>query len=388
MDTSDTSWLMVEGPAIERARAKQTSAELSEGGLAPNGGGPEAGLEAALDRGRFGRALAKGIAWVLLAILVSGLLSRVVGSQSWLDCLTLVGIYALCAQGSNVIVGVTGQLALCPNAFMMVGAYIAAIAVQRWHLDPWLALTASAFAAGAAAVIVGAPSLRLRGFFFGMVTLTFSSFAIAVANGWLSVTGGSDGLTGLPPFGGSILALNYHFWLPLTWGCAAAASVVLALVLRSRFGDNLRAVHKDEELASAFGINIYATKLAAFVSSGLMAGLAGALLALYDSLVTPDEFGPTLAITILMMVFLGGADTVAGPLIGALVVTRLQLSLASTGQWSEVIFAAVLVVVLVLLPRGLVSLWPAGLQRHRHGVCSRVISRGPRADGRGKRAER
>lgn len=301
-----------------------------------------------------------GTATAVLAA-ASFVLPQVIGNISVLDFICVAAIFAIAAIGYDLLVGSTGMFALGQAGLMCLGAYAAGYTAITLKGSPFEAACLAIALPVAATLVIGAPSLRLRGVYFGVATLVFSILVTAIATAWTPVTGGATGLAGIPPLGGgNVLKVNYAFWLPFSV-CSLAAFLTLAWALNaSRVGDAWRTIARDELLAANLGIDVFRFKMLAFLLSAAFAGYAGFLFAYYLQFLAPDAFGLRLTISLLLMVFLGGAGTVWGPIIGAFIVHGLFTFLPSDTKWFEVFFALVVLGVLALMPRGVAGLVDRG----------------------------
>jgi branched-chain amino acid transport system permease protein len=207
------------------------------------------------------------------------------------------------------------------------------------------------------ALLIGVFALRATGVYFLMLTLAFAQMAFAVAHQWSWLTGGTNGLSGIPrptipgiDLGG---AVPFYYLVLLV---VAGAAAVLRRILGSPFGAALIGIRENEARMRAMGFDTFRLKLAAFVLAGAAAALSGTLYAYYNGFVSPDELYWTRSGEVLVMVLLGGAGTLAGPAVGAGVVLILQdLASSLTARWTMILGAAFILVVL-LAPDGLAGL--------------------------------
>jgi branched-chain amino acid transport system permease protein len=302
------------------------------------------------------RRAAAGLALVLLAASVG--FPLVFSSP----VVTNYAIYALIfvAVGSawNVFSGFSGYISLGHAVFFGSGAYTMGIAARDWHISgvAVFALLPLAAAAGALiAVPFGLVALRVRRHTFIVITIAvFFIFQLMAAN--FSFTGGSVGVSA-PFLPWTPVSFNDHFYY-ITLGCAVVAIALAAGVRRSRFGLQLRAIRDDEDRARGLGVRTMRVKLTAFVLSAAVAGLVGGVWFLYLTQVQPPSgFDPLFDLSLVLMAFLGGLGTVSGPVLGALIVEPGQLYLTITytnGYISEILLGALLLVVVLFVPRGLV----------------------------------
>jgi branched-chain amino acid transport system permease protein len=291
-----------------------------------------------------------------------------------LDLVTKIMIYAILALSLELLVGSTGLVCFGQAAFFGIGAY-AAVMLSPQDASPsllWL-LPACMAAAAAYALVVGALSLRTKGVYFIMVTLAFAQMAYFVVHD-TPLGGGTDGIyLYTTPVLGSLLDLGeaktqYGF----TLACLVIVFAFLAQLLRSRFGRALAGIRVNEQRMRATGFMTYPYKLAAFVISGAIAGLAGFLFAVKDGYVNPEMLSWHLSGAVLIMIILGGLGHLRGALIGAFAFALLQEFFKSEAvfgafakHWHLGLGLAIIASV-ALLPRGLVGL-PALLSRRLQG---------------------
>jgi branched-chain amino acid transport system permease protein len=312
---------------------------------------------------------------VAVLVVLSFLLPRFVGNIGFLDFICVAAILAIAAIGYDLLIGSTGMFALGQAGLMCLGAYATGYTAITLKGSAFEAACLAVALPVAATIVIGAPSLRLRGVYFGVATLVFSILVVAIAAAWTPVTGGATGLAGIPSLGGgNVFKVNYAFWLPF---CVCSLAVLLGVAWTlnsSRIGDAWRTIARDELLAANLGIDVFRYKMLAFLLSAAFAGYAGFLFAYYLQFLAPDGFGLRLTISLLLMVFLGGAGTVWGPIIGAFVVHGLFTFLPSDTDWFEVLFALVVLAVLAFMPRGVAGLLSGGTaflsRRHPRVIAS------------------
>ena len=293
------------------------------------------------------------------------------GSQAYTLLLTTVGVNVILAVSLNVVNGATGQFSLGHAGFMAVGAYTAAkitlaLAGTRLSFLPEplsdqlffaLALAAAMVAAGLAGVLVGLPSLRLRGDYLAIVTLGFGEIIRSVIENMKSL-GQATGLSGLP------LRTN------LVWvGAGALATVVMARRLSvSTQGRALFAIREDEVAAEAMGVDTTGYKVRAFVISAAYAGLAGALISHAILLATPRMFTFVRSIEVVVMIVLGGLGSITGSVLSAVVLTLGLEALREFQAYRMVVYAALLIALMLLRPQGIFGtheLWDLKLFKRR-----------------------
>jgi len=271
--------------------------------------------------------------------------------------------YAFIGQSWNIAGGFAGQLSFGHVAFFGVGAYASTIVQMRLGWNPWLGLPASALAGAAAGWLIAMLSFRagLKGSYFALITLAFAEVFRIIANS-VDITGGGLGM--LIPMKQTVANFQfgdrrvfYYIILALT-----VVSVALALYLKaSRFGARLAAIRENEDSACALGINAFAEKTKIMMISGAIAGVGGCFFAQYFLYIDPViAFGVDKSVEMLLVSMIGGAGTVYGPLIGAVLlaavseVTRAWFTLQGL---SLVLYGALLVVIIAYLPNGLIDLF-------------------------------
>ncbi len=271
---------------------------------------------------------------------------------------TEILIFAMFAMSLGLLVGTAGLVSLGHAAFFGTAAYTVGLLSTRVSPALLLTLPAGIVAGTLAALVIGVFALRATGVYFLMLTLAFAQMAYAVAHQWSWLTGGTNGLSGIPrptiPAIDLAGAVPFYYLVLLIVGGAAA---VLRRIAASPFGAALVGIRENEPRMRAMGFDTFRLKLAAFVVAGGAAALSGVLYAYYNGFVSPDELYWTRSGEVLVMVLLGGSGTLAGPAVGAAVVLILQNVASSfTARWTMILGAAFILVVLVA-PRGLAGLF-------------------------------
>jgi len=274
------------------------------------------------------------------------------------DVMVFAGIYSLITLGLSVLVGYAGQISLGHAAFFGVGAYASAVGTASLGLNPWLCMAAGALLAAGAAVVVGAPSLKLRGHYLAMATLAFGIIIYIIFNEEVEITGGPDGMGGIP--GLSLWGFEFdsvtRFYY-LVWAIALGAFWFCVNFIESRVGRAFRSIHGSEAAAMAMGVNVSLYKIKAFVFSAVLASVAGSLYAHYMNFVNPATFDLFFSIKLLIMIIMGGMHSIWGAMLGALLITFLSYEWLHAFEEVEVlIYGGVLLIIVIFLPDGLVSL--------------------------------
>lgn len=309
----------------------------------------------------------------LLAVLVLLALVPVMGPSSRLLSLAIsAGINVIALYGLSMLFGQTGILSMGHAALIGVGAYAAAILARDFGMSFWVALPFAALLAAAAAAVVGIPSLRVSGHHFVIMTFAFGQlFAIVLTNGG-AYTGAATGLDlpGNVTLGGvSLMGLMAYYYLVLAF--VALAGLAAWAIIHSRYGRTLRAIRENEALAQSLGINIGAHKIGAFVVSGGFAGVAGVLMGYFLGHISPMQFASFPSIYLALMVMIGGARLLLGPLAGGILVAFLPEMLDLDPVESRILYGVALIAVILLLPEGLI----AGVAEAWQAVLDRVTGR-------------
>src|SRR5882757_3405818 len=274
-----------------------------------------------------------------------------------LDVLTGIGINVILAVSLNLVNGYTGQFSLGHAGFMAVGAYLSAAvtvflgpkllgedggsALQQGLLF-LLALVAGGLSAAFAGLVVGVPSLRLKGDYLALVTLGFGEIIRVIFQN-VEVLGGALGMNGIPPY-------TTIFWV-LAF-VAVTVFVVICLV-HSTYGRGFIATHDDEIASESVGLNTTRYKIVAFVVSAFFAGVAGGLYGHFKQTITPTGFDFTKSIEIVVMVILGGMGNTLGVILAAILLTLLPELLRPIAEYRMIIYSLLLIVLMILRPQGL-----------------------------------
>jgi branched-chain amino acid transport system permease protein len=273
-----------------------------------------------------------------------------------------IGINAILALSLYLTLA-AGQLSLGSAAFAGIGGYTAGILTMKLGVPFLLSVAAGSVLSGMVGLLIGLPVLRLRGVFLAIATLAFGEVVrIAVLN--FDITGGAQGLVGIP---------NHT----KTWGIYLTLAVVgyaIAKMRYSRLGWCFESIREDETAAKAMGINTTYYKTLAFPLGAMLAGFAGALYAHLNYLITPREFGFSVAVDLLIFNIVGGTRNWYGPILGAVLLTALPEILRGTGITAGPIRMAVngliLLLVILFLPNGLASIFKRRGRRDQHSAVA------------------
>jgi branched-chain amino acid transport system permease protein len=287
------------------------------------------------------------------------------------------GIFVLLASSWNLLTGFAGLMNLGHAAFYGIGAYTSAILATKLGLNPWFGLLAGGLMAGLSGLLLGIPALRLSGPYLAITTIGFSEILRLVAMNWVELTRGSLGLYGIPPLPGFSLGdwLEVDFRQEIWFYYLLLVMVGISLwairrLTTSQFGLTIKSLREDEVAAGSIGVDISAYKLAVFTISAFFAGVAGAFFAHYQRLVSPDTLSLGETFAILTMVMVGGLGTLAGPVLGAILLTFLSEWLRFLEDLVKldvrlVLYGLLLVLTILFMRGGMVGLGQRWLDARR-----------------------
>lgn len=349
------------------------------------------------------RRLNVGLALFIIAVAIAPMVAGQLGGNYWVRVMDFALLYIMLALGLNIVVGYAGLLDMGFIAFYAVGAYIAALlasphlleafpALQAWlpdglHTSYWIIVPIAAVLAAICGILLGAPTLKLRGDYLAIVTLGFGEIIRILLRNLdrpVNITNGAKGISGvdtLSLFGVKFSGVQHWFgfkfpslWL---WYYLLVLLIVLIIFIclrlqNSRIGRAWHAIREDEDVARAMGINVRNYKLLAFAIGATFGGVAGALFAAFQGFVSPESFTLQESIAVLAMVVLGGMGHIPGVILGAILLTALpELLRSQAAPLQQTLFGGVfidpeilrqlfygLALVLVMLYRP-AGIWPA-----------------------------
>ncbi|MCZ7665104.1 MAG: ATP-binding cassette domain-containing protein [Thermoleophilia bacterium] len=277
-------------------------------------------------------------------------------SQYGMNVMATAGLYALLTISVSLVIGQAGQLSFGHSAFYGIGAYAAALLVVRYDVPSVLALLAGAMASALVALIVGRPVLRLRYFYLALATIGLGQIFTVLVIQLREVTGGWNGLAPIPSLRLFGLPINtYERKYYVVWVVVLLVVLFSQRALNHRTGRSLRALATSEIAASTLGVRTANWKLLAFVVSAGFCGIAGGLFAFNTGAVTPGSFSFSVAVLPVIMMLLGGAETLWGGVLGAIVLTWILNAFSGAAQYSGLIYAVAMVLLLLFLPNGVVQ---------------------------------
>jgi branched-chain amino acid transport system permease protein len=277
----------------------------------------------------------------------------------FLHMATLILLWSMLCLSLNIIFGYGGQLSLAHGGLFGVGAYVYGVLATKLGINFWLAFPAAGIATGIVGLLIGIPSLRLKGPYFVIVTLGFNIILVAIIRNLTRLTGGVNGLVGIPGpviIPGPFFALDFNsktsqyylilFFLLVFW-------LVMYFIRDSRIGKCLAAIKEDEDLCQSVGINTMWVKVQTFLLSSILAGLGGVLYASYIGVLTPDDASFHMGFDALVYLTVGGIGSVVGTILGPVVMILISELLQAFVEVRLFINGLALVLLIIFMPQGL-----------------------------------
>jgi len=319
----------------------------------------------------------------LAPVAVAFVLALVAGAMSndfYLRIGFMICVYYLCAAGMSVLVGWAGQKSLGQAGLFGAGAYAAALLTSNSGIDAWAALALAVVAAGFCGALIAVPALRVRGPYLAMVTLAFGIVIEKLVTEWTDVFGGAQGVYGVRAltWAGQPLTLQQWVWLGI--GLSLLTYLLTRNLVRGRLGRAFLSLQADEIAAGSVGVKVYGYKVLAFVIAAVTCGLAGGMVALQAQYINSDFITLHLSIFILLLVLFGGAHSIHGALVGAVVLTLIDAALAKWPAVQHFVYGAVLLFALYVMPDGIMGSFDRF--RIRRGGKASVAVEPPRGEVR------
>ncbi len=309
----------------------------------------------------------------LLALGLACVVPWLLESQGYaLRIACLILMFAALAQAWNIAAGLSGLVSLGHAGFFGAGAYVSTILLVKLGVSPWIGLVAAAVTGAALAALLSLPTLRLRGHYFALATLAFGEVMRVIANSWTGLTGGPVGIS--VPFSQPGFAVmqfqSLRPWYYVLLVALVAICVVFEAIRRGALGLRLRALKNHPDAAASLGVDTVRAKFTVAVISGAATAMIGVFYAQFMFFFDPDTvFGLAgISVRAALIAIIGGVGTLAGPLVGALLIIPVEelsntLFSAQAAGFSQLVFGAILIVVVLLEPRGLLALFSRKVRR-------------------------
>ncbi len=269
--------------------------------------------------------------------------------------IALVGLTAMVGVGLNVLLGLSGQISLGHVGLYAIGAYTGALLTTSLGWSFWIALPIAGVLAGIAGTLLAIPALRVRGPYLAMITIAFGFVVEQGAAEWKGLTGGWNGIMFIPVPSFMGFEFAEREVALLTTGLTVVAVFLFVRLASSNWGRAMRAVRDSEIASQSLGLNPVTVRTMAFTLSSVIAGMAGAIFASMTNFISPESFPFLQSILFLLVVIIGGAGTVLGPVVGALVVILLPEFLSALAEYRVLFMGVLLLGVLLVAPRGIVG---------------------------------
>lgn len=290
--------------------------------------------------------------WVLLAFMLA--LPLLLPSQYAMHVANLSLIFAIMSLSLNLLTGCTGLFSVGHVAFYGIGAYTSALLTTKLGVSVWLGFVAAGCVAALCSLILGLPSIRLRGLFLAVSTLAFGEITYQLLLNWRGLTNGSSGVIAIPsPAIGNFQIDTYERFYYLILLALIVIVILSKNLIHSRVGRALLSIRENETASAAMGVNTFKFKIMIFMCSAFFAGLAGALYAHEVHYISPDSFKAAESTSVLAMMVVGGIGHLPGSILGGVLLTVIPEMLRSFGDIRLVLYGAAIVLIVVFAPKGI-----------------------------------
>jgi len=308
-----------------------------------------------------------GLAVLVIALLAVPYVLPALGATFWVNIVAEILIWSLLAASVNLLLGYVGLLSFGQALYFGFGMYGVALSINAWDVGFWPALAIGIVAASAMALVAGVLAVRLTWHYFAIITIVFSLIFYFAAMSMKWLTGGDDGVSFTPPpvlkVGGYTLSLTdatvqYYVILAIVAVCFA----LTALIVNSPLGLSFKAIRENDRRAALIGINVYRTRLIAFVIAGALAGASGALFAFFGRYASASYMFYQVSGEAVVWAIVGGASSLLGPLFGAGVLIIFRELVSNVWEHYLIAVGAITILVVMFAPRGLAGAWNDLLQ--------------------------
>lgn len=297
---------------------------------------------------------------ILLVALFPWAVSPFRAISHYVDVMIFAGIFSMVTLGLSMLMGYAGQISLAQAAFFGIGAYTSGILTAHFDINPWAAMPVGMVLSALVAWTIGVPALKLKGHYLAMATLGFGVIIHIILSEEVEWTGGPSGMVDIPGLEFPGLDFNNEWtWYYLVWGTVFLLLLFCLHILHSRMGRALRAIHEEETAAEAMGVPTAKYKVQVFILSAIFASIAGSFYTHYVTFLNPSSFNLMWSTRFMLMVMVGGMQSLWGAILGTILLTF------AGNEWLHVfadfeilIYGAILLIVALFLPGGLVSLVP------------------------------
>ncbi|HHT24069.1 MAG TPA: branched-chain amino acid ABC transporter permease [Clostridiaceae bacterium] len=278
-------------------------------------------------------------------------------------------VYVLAVYGLVVMLGMGGQVTFSTAGMMGIGAFLTGIFTVKLGLNSVLALVCSVILTGLFSLFIGAALLKLRGNYFAFASIAFTQVLYMIFRNWKPVTGGPDGISNIPALDLGFIQLNQQTvmeFIYFIFGLALICGLLLYRVRKTSLGRSLESVRDDEIAANSLGVDVYRTKIIAFIIASMLAALAGSLFAFLNGYVSSETFTFEQAGIYLIMAMLGGINSTVGSFIGTITLTILPEVLRDLKDYFRFIYGIVVIITMIFMPMGFAGLVKSLLTKLDH----------------------
>lgn len=328
------------------------------------------------------------------AVFVAGMmiLPCWITNEYYLGVLVFAAFNCMACVGLCLLMGYAGQISIGHGAFVAIGAYAAGILTTRLGWSPWLAMGAGVAGAVFIALLIGVPSLRLKGHYLAMATLGFASIVHIVSVAAINVTGGPAGIIDIPRIKlfGVVIDSDFRYYY-FAWIVFAIGFFFAINLVKSRVGRGLRAIHGSEDAAMSVGVNITRYKIQIFILSAVYAAVSGSLYAYYVNYIDPGPFDIMYSVLLVTMVAVGGLSSLWGAVSGGILLSLLPellsmaadtfsgIGIAYKADYDTLIYGGILLFIMLFMPEGLfggLAALGSWVWKSMTGMAGRLFSRG------------
>ncbi|UWP60815.1 branched-chain amino acid ABC transporter permease [Ruminococcus gauvreauii] len=292
----------------------------------------------------------------VLLVAVLAVFPLMTDSSYMLRIVTICMMYVMIALSLNLLTGFLGLMTMGHAAFWGIGAYAAAILSTRAGLGMGTCMIVSAVVAGLFSLLLGLPTLRLKGYYLTVVTLGFCEIVRLVEMNSMNLTRGPLGIAGIPSpnlFGIQFTSNRSIFYVMLV--LVVIAAVIVYRIVHSRIGLAVMSIREDDLAASAMGVNVFRYKIMVFIISSMIVGVAGAFYAHYINFIDPSSFTTAASMDMLIMAIFGGLGSIPGTILGASVLTILPETIRAMAQYRNLVYGIIIVVLMMIKPDGILG---------------------------------
>lgn len=297
------------------------------------------------------------IVMVVLTIAFIFIVPRVMPNQYMMTIMDNAIIYFIAILGLTVMLGMGGQVTFSLAGTMGVGAFTVAVATVRGHMHPLLATVLAVVVASVFSYVLGIALFRLKGTYFAFASIALVQILYSLMLNWKQVTGGADGISGIPPLDIGIMVCKTKFdYFYVLIVIALVCGLIVNRIRNSSLGRSLASIRDNEIAARCLGVNVYQTKIISFVLAGAFSGLAGALMAFTNTNITSELFTFEQSSIFLVMAMLGGIGSTLGAFVGTILLTMLPEWMRFMATYYKFVYGVGVILLMIFMPMGLAGL--------------------------------